>query len=182
MWPPFLQHPRCLFFIWVIWPAQIPPSYTAHPLHGLCLPFPPRPTSLGKNFEKYPHARFPVLVAHATFVFRMRRNARARASRYLTEVFRHALIDSLNVCVLSYGLGKKRSAVEYSRGEPAHPKVAIVGTVRVSILEKKEKKKGKEREFIICLLRERSKGIRNGKRRAHVNSRGAHSNTSRGIS
>lgn len=80
-------------------------------------------------------------MADAAFVFRMRRNARARASRYLTEVFRRALIDSLNVCVLSYGLGKKRGPVEYSRGEPAHPKVGIGGTVRVSILEKKGKKK-----------------------------------------
>ena len=54
--PPFLHHPRCLFFIWVIWSAQIPPSsaHSSNFVRSFCI------ATCGKKF-------FSANIKHATF-------------------------------------------------------------------------------------------------------------------
>lgn len=85
-----------------------------------------------------------MLVARAaTFLFRMRRNARARASRYLTVLFRHALIDSLNVRV---SLSKKSAWRSKFAASIVRTLSKIGEKFKVSMINKD---KGKEPEFVI---------------------------------
>ena len=87
--PPFLHHPRCLFFIWVIWSAQIPPSsaHSSNFVRSFCI------ATCGKKFfsANIKHATFPRIFFF--FFFATTLSYAAATIRF----FKRALIDSSNV-------------------------------------------------------------------------------------
>lgn len=130
----------CLFFIWVIWP-RANTTFLRPPTHppAVCSPrivrhpFASRPTMPGKKIF------FFLRNIRPPSCFRMRRNARTPPpSRYLTVLFRHALIDSLNVprSVLGNSAWRRSSRISEEF------KVSLF-----FFFYRSNENKGKEREF-----------------------------------
>lgn len=140
--PPFLHHPRCLFFIWVIWSAQIPPSSaTAHSSNFVLRSSPFLHRDL-RAWEKFFFFFFfpeisntlDFLAFFVTIFSCFVCDGNARNDTLLTRFFKYALIDSLNVRVFA------EKIVGYSRGEPPLPLEYFLSKKRERIVIRSNKR------------------------------------------